>query len=67
MTLRILIFSLLVTLGSTLSLSAFCSFRLFKAPNGKLVLLIGDVNDDDAIFDCHVSTYIKMVTEEKFA
>ena len=65
---RLLILGLLwISLGGTVPLSAFSSFRLFKAPNGKLILLIGDVRYDDSIVDCHVTTFLNRVTEGKCA
>ncbi len=67
MKLKTLYFALIGTMGWSFHMSAFCSFRLFRAPNGKLVLVIGDLHDKEARFGEHVSSFIDMISSEKLA
>ena len=67
MKIRKAIFCLLITLGWSFHLGAFCSFRLFKAPNGKWVLLIGDLHDRGGRFQEHVSSFIDTLELEKLS
>ena len=62
---QLLIFGLIVMLGNSFKLSAFCSFRLFKASNGKLVLIIGDLHDKERRFEQNVTCCIDILSKEK--
>lgn len=52
--------SALLLLGVSSQVSAICSYRLLKAPNGKLVLILGDVHLSD-MFKPHLERFIKEI------